>query len=97
MVPFQVYINSYIALLNARYYLQPNSDVIDSPKPYIPHNAHNQELPTRPMQADSMQASRKSLFEHEVVHLTRPVSRKSLLSRLVVAPLLPRGGLNDTL
>ncbi|OAX30775.1 hypothetical protein K503DRAFT_172549, partial [Rhizopogon vinicolor AM-OR11-026] len=43
----KLYINSYIALLNARYYLQPNSDVVDSPKPHIPHNANNPELPIR--------------------------------------------------
>ncbi|OJA08965.1 hypothetical protein AZE42_06841 [Rhizopogon vesiculosus] len=46
---------------------------MDSPKPHIPHNAHNPELPTRATQADNMQVSRKSLFEHEVVHPTRPV------------------------
>ncbi|OAX37729.1 hypothetical protein K503DRAFT_857185 [Rhizopogon vinicolor AM-OR11-026] len=69
----KLYINSYIALLNARYYLQPNSDVMDSPKPHIPHNANNPELPIRATQADDIQASRKILFELEVVHPTRPV------------------------
>ncbi|OJA11275.1 hypothetical protein AZE42_11794 [Rhizopogon vesiculosus] len=70
----KLYINSYIALLNARYYLQPNSDVImDSPKPHILHNVHNPGLPIRATQADNMQVPRKSLFEHEVVHPTRPV------------------------
>ncbi|OJA12493.1 hypothetical protein AZE42_08786 [Rhizopogon vesiculosus] len=81
----KLYINSYFALLNARYYLQPNSDIIDSLKPHIPHNAHNLELPVHATQADNMQVSQKSLFEHEVVHPTRSVQAITVSSCIAVA------------
>ncbi|KAJ8586622.1 hypothetical protein M405DRAFT_349914 [Rhizopogon salebrosus TDB-379] len=62
----KLYINSYIALLNARYYLQSNTDVTDLTEPPIRYNVHNP-------QNDTPQASQKSLIEHEVVHPIRPV------------------------
>jgi len=72
MVPFQVYINSYIALLNARYYLQPNTDVTASPKPHIEFNIHNLELPIRALQDNKLQTSGRSSFEEKVADPTRP-------------------------
>jgi len=66
-----VYINSYIALLNARYYLQPNTDITASPKPHIEFNIHNPELPIRALQDNKLQTLGKRLFEEEMVHPTR--------------------------
>jgi hypothetical protein len=61
---FQVYVNSYIALLNARYYLQPkDSGAIDT-----------LELRTRPAlrsrvsEAGNLQEPRKIVFKHPYDH-----------------------------
>ena len=62
----------YIALLNARYYLQPNTDITASPKPHIEFGIHNLELPIRALQDNKLQTPGKRLFEEEVVHPTRP-------------------------
>ncbi|KAJ8581867.1 hypothetical protein M405DRAFT_938065 [Rhizopogon salebrosus TDB-379] len=62
-----LYTNSYMALLNARYYLQPDVGVVDSPSPRLRYNVHNPQLLIRASQDDTPEISRKNLFEREVV------------------------------
>jgi len=72
----QVYVNPYVALLNARYYLQANADTVDSSEVHIRHGVYRPELHTKASQDDELQASPKNVFKRpddEVLHITRPV------------------------
>ncbi|KAG2145825.1 hypothetical protein DEU56DRAFT_788260 [Suillus clintonianus] len=71
------YVNSYIALLNARYYLQANADIIDSSEFHKPHGVSRSELriSASDSQDNKYPAHRKTVFEQlddGVLHLTRP-------------------------
>ncbi|KAJ8581619.1 hypothetical protein M405DRAFT_751470, partial [Rhizopogon salebrosus TDB-379] len=62
----KLYVNSFLALMNARYYLQPNTDTTWrlSPRAAI-----------RDSEDDKMRASRKSVFTHphdDGLHPSRP-------------------------
>ncbi|OJA19996.1 hypothetical protein AZE42_05632 [Rhizopogon vesiculosus] len=66
----KLYINSYLALLNARYYLQPNAGTIKSSE----HGVYHPEL----SQDSNFQTSpfRTNTFKHsneEALHPTRPI------------------------
>jgi hypothetical protein len=73
MVPFQVYVNSCVALLNARHYLRPDRDVTDSHEPHVRYNIQTPELPICVPRDDKLQASQQSLLGREVVNPTRPI------------------------
>ncbi|KAG2097418.1 hypothetical protein BD769DRAFT_1700989 [Suillus cothurnatus] len=62
-----VYVNSYIALLNARYYAPPHADTMH-------HDVYRPRYHVRASQDEGPQASWKSMFKHsdEVLHITRP-------------------------
>lgn len=70
----KLYVNSFLALLNARYYGQVNSD-----NSYPFHNRHEvyrPELHAGTSQEEELQASRNDMFQHpddEVVHSSRSV------------------------
>ncbi|KAG2135081.1 hypothetical protein BD769DRAFT_1385679, partial [Suillus cothurnatus] len=62
-----LYVNSYIALLNARYYAPPHADTMH-------HDVYRPRYHVRASQDEGPQASWKSMFKHsdEVLHITRP-------------------------
>jgi hypothetical protein len=89
---FQVYVNSYFALLNARYYIQPNdSDAIDISE----FRAHRPPLHSRGLEAERLQESRENVFnpyDHDdTLHATCLVQVAMVSSRIIV----DKRGLND--
>jgi len=62
--PFQVYVNSYLALLNARYYLQPNAHSIKSSKDNICHAVYHPGLHVDVSQNENFQMSLVNVSKH---------------------------------
>jgi hypothetical protein len=93
-LPFQVYINSYIALLNAPYYMQPKgSETVD-----ISEFRVNRPTLHSTSESDNPQETRKDGSRHphghdDQLHPTRP------LHAVMVSSYIPvdRKGLNETL
>ncbi|KAG0694374.1 hypothetical protein DFH29DRAFT_1034531 [Suillus ampliporus] len=72
----KLYVNSYLALLNAPYYVQPNTGIIDSSEFRMHYGVYRPELHLRVLQDEELQASTKNMFKHpddEVAHQTRSV------------------------
>ncbi|KAG0692447.1 hypothetical protein DFH29DRAFT_502885 [Suillus ampliporus] len=72
----KLYVNSYMALLNARYYLQGNTDDIDSFECHNCHGVYRPELRLNVLQGENFPAPRKNVLKQPgdgVMHLTRPV------------------------
>ena len=73
--PFQVYVNSFLALLNAQYYLQPSdSGVADISK----LRAHRPSPYHGESEAENVQGSQMNVYKHPYdhdheLHATRPV------------------------
>jgi hypothetical protein len=70
---FQVYVNSFLALLNAQYYLQYSADSV---KYRVHRDVYRPELHVNMLQDDNLPTSRNDVFKHpdgEVLRLTRPV------------------------
>lgn len=90
-VLFQVYINSFLALLNARYYTQVNADT-NNPYPFPnPHEVYRPDLHIRALEDEELQVSRKNVFKHpddEIVHPSRFV--KVGASPCVIEDLMTR-------
>ncbi|KAG2145833.1 hypothetical protein DEU56DRAFT_183417 [Suillus clintonianus] len=57
----KLYVNSYLALLNARYYVQANADTSNS---YQFNNVYRPELHVMASQDEELQASRRDIFKH---------------------------------
>jgi hypothetical protein len=77
MLPSQVYVNSFLALLNARYYTQSTAEPIDSSGFHAcrtPHDIHRPEQDIRESRHDKL-ASQENTFGHpdEEPHPTHPV------------------------
>ncbi|KAG1879080.1 hypothetical protein F4604DRAFT_552315 [Suillus subluteus] len=69
----KLYVNSFLALLNARYYTQVNSDTNNSHPFHNRHGVYRPELHVRASE-DELQASRKDVLKHpddEDVHPSR--------------------------
>ncbi|KAG0698372.1 hypothetical protein DFH29DRAFT_878048 [Suillus ampliporus] len=84
---FDIYVNSYIALLNTRYYLQGNADNIDSSEFHNGYGVYRPELCIGASQDENLRAPRKNVFkqpDHEVVHPTRPAQAAMVGSRVIV-------------
>ncbi|KAG0694243.1 hypothetical protein DFH29DRAFT_1072971 [Suillus ampliporus] len=72
----KLYVNSYIALLNSRYYVQASAHNIGPSEFHHCHGVDNTELRICASQDENFLASRKSIFkqsDNEVLHITRPV------------------------
>ncbi|KAG1879067.1 hypothetical protein F4604DRAFT_551382 [Suillus subluteus] len=72
----KLYVNSYLALLNARHYGQPHADTMNSSDYHMRHDVYRPRLDVGAPQDEELQASQKSMFKHpddEVLHITRPV------------------------
>ncbi|KAG1822497.1 uncharacterized protein BJ212DRAFT_807531 [Suillus subaureus] len=74
----KLYVNSFIALLNARYYTQVNTDTKKSHPFHNRHGGYHPELHVRALDDEELQTSRKDVFKHpddEAVHPSRSVKR----------------------
>ncbi|KAG0698364.1 hypothetical protein DFH29DRAFT_941402 [Suillus ampliporus] len=70
----KLYVNSYLALLNARYYFEASADTINSSEYHVHHRVYRPELHVGMSRDRELQASQKNMFNHlgdEVVHPTR--------------------------
>lgn len=67
----KLYANSFIAFLNARYYMQANATV-DPPQLYDRHGVYRPELRIGTSQDEEFQKSQKDP-EDEVLHIMRPI------------------------
>jgi hypothetical protein len=61
---FQVYINSFLALLNARHYLQHNKSTINSAEYHIRHGAYRPERHTDASDNENFRTSKTIMFKH---------------------------------
>lgn len=75
MSPFQVYVNSFLALLNARYYLQPSKDTNNPSKYHIRRSLYRPELHVDESQDENFGGSPINLKhpDEEALRPTRPV------------------------
>ncbi|KAG0706001.1 hypothetical protein DFH29DRAFT_237766 [Suillus ampliporus] len=74
----KLYVNSFLALMNAPHYLQPNADTINSSEFRMRYSTYRPELHFIVSQDEELQASRKNMIKHpddEMVHL--PVQRST--------------------
>ncbi|KAG1808926.1 uncharacterized protein BJ212DRAFT_1381520 [Suillus subaureus] len=67
----KLYVNSFIAFLNARYYMQANV-IINSPQFYERHGVYHPELHISASQDEEFQKSQKDP-EDEVLHTAQPI------------------------
>lgn len=67
----KLYVNSFIALLNARYYVQDNADVVKSPESHIRHGIYP-KLRIGGAQDLELQVSQKDSGD-DVLHTTHPI------------------------
>ncbi|KAG1785333.1 uncharacterized protein HD556DRAFT_142543 [Suillus plorans] len=74
----KLYVNSFIALLNARYYLQAGADSVGSPKFRAGHDVFHPELRIETSQDEKLQISRTDVSDDAVLHTTRPIQAVKL-------------------
>ncbi|KAG1840179.1 hypothetical protein DFJ58DRAFT_811000 [Suillus subalutaceus] len=67
----KLYVNSFIAFLNARYYIQANA-IVDSHQLYERHGVYHPELHISASQDEEFQKSQKDP-EGEMLHITQPI------------------------
>ncbi|KAG2057330.1 hypothetical protein BDR06DRAFT_1037593 [Suillus hirtellus] len=67
----KLYVNSFIAFLNARYYMQANA-IVNPPQFYERHGVYHQELHTSGSQDEEFHKSRGDPKD-EVLHITQPI------------------------
>ncbi|KAG0709606.1 hypothetical protein DFH29DRAFT_6404 [Suillus ampliporus] len=70
----KLYVNSFLALLNAPYYLQARPDTTSSSEFHMRHGVYRSGLHIRTLQDEELQTSRKNIFKHpgdELVHSIR--------------------------
>ena len=61
LLPFQVYVNSFFALLNARYYLQPDADANNSNDLHFHQGMDQPEVHIMVSPNEELQASRMNI------------------------------------
>ncbi|KAG2355651.1 hypothetical protein BDR07DRAFT_1364994 [Suillus spraguei] len=75
----KVYVNSFLALLNARHYMQVNTDTDNSYQFHNRHGVYRPELHIGASEDEGLRTSRNDVFKHpdvEVVDPSRPESVK---------------------
>ncbi|KAG2069955.1 hypothetical protein BDR04DRAFT_1100861 [Suillus decipiens] len=75
----KVYVNSFLALLNARHYTQVNTDTDNSYQFHNRHGVYRPELHIRASEDQELQSSQREVFKHpngKVMDLSRPESVK---------------------
>jgi hypothetical protein len=82
--PVSVYVNSFLALLNARHYLQPAAENNHFSDVHMHHGIYRPELNVEASKDEEFQGSRKNMFKHpsdnNVIHLTRSAVVSSCVS-----------------
>ncbi|KAG2127105.1 hypothetical protein DEU56DRAFT_532272 [Suillus clintonianus] len=68
----KLYVNSFIVLLNARYYMQASVDIANPSEFHMRRGVCRSELPINRSQDTELQASRKD-YDDEVLHITHPI------------------------
>ncbi|KAG2038662.1 hypothetical protein BDR03DRAFT_918286 [Suillus americanus] len=87
----KLYVNSFLALLNARYYTQVNTDTDNSYALSNRHRVYRPELHVRASEDEELQASRKDVFKHPDDEAVRPSrSVKVGASSCVIEELMTR-------
>ncbi|KAG1803011.1 hypothetical protein EV424DRAFT_376106 [Suillus variegatus] len=74
----KLYVNSFMALMNARYYLQAGADSVGSPKFRAGHNVFHPELRIETSQDEKLQISRTDVSDDAVLRITRPIQAVKL-------------------
>ncbi|KAG1778179.1 hypothetical protein EV702DRAFT_1097905 [Suillus placidus] len=69
----KLYVNSFMALMNARYYLQADVGNMGSPDIRVRHDVYRPELRINASQDDKLQTSRTDVSDDVVLHITRPI------------------------
>ncbi|KAG2088753.1 uncharacterized protein F5147DRAFT_44025 [Suillus discolor] len=75
-VLLKLYVNSFIALMNAGSYAQPKVDAMYSSEYHVRHDVYRPRLHVGASQDKELQASQKSMFDRpndEVLYIARPV------------------------
>ncbi|OJA16738.1 hypothetical protein AZE42_12623 [Rhizopogon vesiculosus] len=89
----KLYANSYLALLNARYYLQPDTDTINSAGYHIHRGVHHPEPHVKVSQDETSSPNVFKRHDEEELYPTRPV--RAVMVGICVT--VDGKGLNDTL
>ncbi|OAX32385.1 hypothetical protein K503DRAFT_615365 [Rhizopogon vinicolor AM-OR11-026] len=89
----KLYVNSYLALLNARYYLQPDTDTINPAGYHIHRGAHHPELHVNVSQDETSSPNVFKRHDEEALCPTRPV--QAVMVGICVT--VNEKGLNDAL
>ncbi|KAG2353171.1 hypothetical protein BDR07DRAFT_735389 [Suillus spraguei] len=79
----KLYVNSYLALLNARYYTRVNADTNSSYLSHSHHEVYRPVLHIRPLEDEELQASRKGVSKHldnETVNPSRLVKQPNAVT-----------------
>jgi len=84
--PFQVYVNSFLALLNAQYYLQPSKNTSNPSKYHIRRSVYRPELRVDESQDENFEASPINLKhpDEEAPRPTRPAQAVMVGSYITV-------------
>ncbi|KAG2339035.1 hypothetical protein BDR05DRAFT_638510 [Suillus weaverae] len=69
----KLYVNSFMALMNARYYLQADMGSMGSPDIRVRHDVYRPELRINASQDNKLQTSRTDVSDDVVLHITRPI------------------------
>ncbi|KAG2355652.1 hypothetical protein BDR07DRAFT_1613549 [Suillus spraguei] len=88
----KVYVNSYLALLNARHYTQANTDTDNSYQFHNRHEVYRPELHIRASEDQELKSSQRDVFKHpdnKVMDLSRPESVKAQ------QPIMATTGMNS--
>ncbi|KAG2151810.1 hypothetical protein BD769DRAFT_4554 [Suillus cothurnatus] len=78
----KLYVNSFLALLNARCYLQPAGETNHPSEVHMLHGTYRPELNVMASQDEELQRSRINMFKHtgdDVMHLTRSATPHRLI------------------
>ncbi|KAG2057343.1 hypothetical protein BDR06DRAFT_198761 [Suillus hirtellus] len=80
----KLYVNSFMALMNARYYLQAGADSVGSPKFRAGRNVFHPELRIPALQDEKLQTSRTDVSDDAVLHITRPIQAVKVGNCMIV-------------
>ncbi|KAG1722710.1 hypothetical protein EDB19DRAFT_1645668, partial [Suillus lakei] len=83
----KLYVNSFMALMNARYYLQADTNNVDSSEFRVRHGVYRPQLRVNVSQDEKPQTSRKDVSkcpDDEVLHTTRAIQAVMVGNYIIV-------------